>query len=253
MGNRMERVRDAEIGVGSDGLLRCDSQSRHAREIGLIRQRQQVEHDVDLLVDFGRYAHGRIGHGDSGEILGDHVLNLPLDVAHRSQIVVHAAAVRRAESLLKPLRLRLDTVENAAGALENRGALAKRVAGPEQSVEELARVVLHRQHLVGRSKRVPSDVQIGLRRELEARERGVAARSRARRSDRSTFPRSVRHEPRRLSATPARTICGRRRLDLPGRDCATPKSPSSDRGMARAASAPAKSRSCAPRLPASTN
>ena len=75
--------------------------------------------------------------------------------------------------MLKPLRLRLDTVENAAGALENRGALAQRVTGPEQSVEELARVVLHRQHLVGRPKRVPSDVQIGLRRELEARERGV--------------------------------------------------------------------------------
>ena len=169
----MERVRDAEIRVGPDGLFRRDSQGRHTREIGLIRQSQQVEHDVDLLVDVGRYADGRIGHGDAGEVLGDHVLNLPLDIAHRGQIVVHATAVRGTERLLKPLRLRLDAVEHAAGALENRGALAKRVTGPEQSVEELARVVLHRQHLVGRSKRVPADVQIGLRRELEARERGV--------------------------------------------------------------------------------
>ena len=166
MGNRMECVRDPKIGVGSDGLLRCDSQCRHAREVCLISQGQQVEHDVDLLVDLGRNAHRRIGHGDTGEILGDHVLNLPLDVAHRSQIVVHPTAVRRAESLLKPLCLRLNAVENATGAFQNGRALAQRIPGPEQAIEQLARVVLHRQHLVRRSKRVPADVQIGLRRKL---------------------------------------------------------------------------------------
>src|SRR5690606_18011904 len=73
------------------------------------------------------------------------------------------------------LGLGLNPIEHAAGALENRLALAQRVAGPKQAVEELARVVLHRQRLARDSERMPAAVQIGLRRELETRERRLLA------------------------------------------------------------------------------
>ena len=121
---------------------------------GLIGQRHQVVHQLDVLLEVERHA-GRTRRQlqvlVALALLG--ALDAPLDLAHVLEILRHRLAIRRAELQLqaRPLRLR-DRVEDAAVLLDARQPLGRAAALAEHPLEHLARIDLHRHR---RRRRAP--------------------------------------------------------------------------------------------------
>ena len=74
-----------------------EHESDHARHVGLERHHHQVAHQPGVLFEYRRDADGalHLRHVRRGLLLG--LLDPPLDVANRFQILVELALVARAE------------------------------------------------------------------------------------------------------------------------------------------------------------
>src|SRR5690606_26150619 len=66
-------------------------------------------------------------------------------LAHGGEVVIECGAIARTEGLAQVAGLARHQVEDAAALARQADALIRRVTGTEQRLEQLARVVLHRQ------------------------------------------------------------------------------------------------------------
>ena len=154
-------------------------------EVGLIRQRDHVEHQVQPLVE--RRSDRHIGQIERAEIPLLHLLHAPLDLADAFEVVAELGAIRRVQRALQIGRLLRDQVENAGVLLRDGLALLRGIALTEEPLEQLARIGFHRQRRRRRPERnraaeaAPVVAVAGttsassLRCDLERRERRVLA------------------------------------------------------------------------------
>ena len=97
----MERIRNADVVVGAVRAFRDHDVGRHAREVGLVRERDQVEHQLDLLAEVFQFPDGSIGNLERRQILRRRHLRAPLDLANAFQIAVENGAVAAPEVALQ--------------------------------------------------------------------------------------------------------------------------------------------------------
>ena len=143
----MMRIGDAELRVRPRALLTAVHERDHARQIALKRQHLQVVKQPHVLVERIGNADRPIDFGQLSRALFLGLLDPPLDVAQRLEIVAHFRVVGRAEPLLKLPHARGHRIENAAVLAETRCAHARigAVARPEQPLEHDARIVFRHQ------------------------------------------------------------------------------------------------------------
>src|SRR6185437_14474899 len=125
---------------------------------------------VELLGEILQDAGRRIRELDARVLLLLLLLDPALHLAHRIQIVVDHRLVRGAERALQVRGVVLDQVEDALALVDDLVTLRRIVALAEQAIENLARVVLHRQRLRGSAERNGPGVTA-----TEARVAGAAA------------------------------------------------------------------------------
>ncbi len=159
---------------------------RDARDVRLVREVDQVEHQLHLLVEVRQLADRRVGQVDRRQIALRRLRDAPLRLAHALEVVVEHALVGGAELALQVVRAGADHVEHARAALRENRALLGRVAGAEELREHLARVELHRQRrrlvaerqrraVVARARAAGRALRRRLRRDLERGQHGIAA------------------------------------------------------------------------------
>ena len=141
--------------VGPAGQVAREEQRADAGDVGLERQRQQVELQLDVLVERLRHAdrHGHVCGRDRRRLHRD--LQPALDLAH---VLARSRRGAARSDALTSLRRRGEAagqrIENAAVALAARGALLGRAAVAEHALEHHLRIQLHRQR---RRRRRPRD------------------------------------------------------------------------------------------------
>ncbi len=128
MADRVERIRHADVVVGAVGAFGDHHVRRDAREIRLIGERDQVEHEPDLLVEVLELADRRVRHLDALEVARAGHLHAPLDLANGVEIVRQLRLVAGAEIVAQRLRAVGDHVEDAgvlaAAALSRSAAVS---------------------------------------------------------------------------------------------------------------------------------
>ena len=148
------RRRRFALRVGAAGQVAGEEQRADAGDVGLERQRQQVELQLDVLVEGLRHADrhlhvlGRDGRGLHRN------LQPPLDLADVLGVVVEPGAVGRADVAAQPREAAGQRVEDALVALAPRRPLLDRAAVAEHPLEHHLRVQLHRQRRVGDAQEI---------------------------------------------------------------------------------------------------
>ena len=97
---RMERVGHADVVVGLAADLGRHHEGEDARHVRLIRQRDQVEHQVDVLIE-GRRAQRRVRDVDVRQVASLRLLNAALDFADGLEIVGQHPLVGRPQAALQ--------------------------------------------------------------------------------------------------------------------------------------------------------
>src|SRR5690606_19134170 len=116
-------------------------------------ERDQIEHQLELLVERIELADRRFGQLDAGEIALLRALDAPLDLADRVEVLIEDHAVAGPEAALELARPLGDEIEQAAGLPRDGFALLRRVAFAEKAREHFARIELHRQRGRGVAER----------------------------------------------------------------------------------------------------
>ena len=157
----MEPLGNAQVGVGAHAGFVIHRERDHARDVGLERERHQVEHQLEILGDVVGRADRRIRNHQLGvvRLLGH--LHAALDLANGVEIVADDVAVLHAEAGLQALRLSLHAIEDTAGFRQDLGAFLIGVALSEELLEDRARVAFLRQRL---GRRAPGDAGAALSR-----------------------------------------------------------------------------------------
>ena len=138
------RLAHAEARIRALARLAPRHEREHAREIGLIRDRQQVEHHGHVLFERLRNADRR-RERKLRRVARLGALDTPLDLAHVLEVVVEPPLVRRAHDTLQRTGLLDDGIENAAVLVQAPAAILGRPGTAEQPLERDARIDLHRQ------------------------------------------------------------------------------------------------------------
>ena len=258
----------ADLRVGLVALLARHHEGRHARDVRLIGEREQVVHQLDVLFELEWDADRRRRQLERRvSCCRSAICDAPLDLAHALEVVVHARAILRAEAPLQAGDLLRDGVEDAAIFLGARRPLRRGAALAEHPLEHLPRIDLHRH---GRGRRPPrqrvhvdaavvavaraDQARLIFGRQLDRRQQRLLAdslrRNLVRRDPRVSVERpgsaSAAHRSTTSSGSASAPPCCRRRGGRgrsPRRD---------DSGTARAASGSGRTRSPRPRSPAST-
>ena len=173
MRQRMEPFGNTQVGVGAHAGFVIHRERDHARDVGLERERHQIEHQLEILGDIVRRADRRIRNHEFGvvRLLGH--LHAAFDLANGVEIVADDDAVLHAEAGLQALRLPLHAIEDAAGFGQDLGAFLIGVALAEELLEDRARVAFLRQRL---RRRAPCEARAALRGgELKRRQTRVLA------------------------------------------------------------------------------
>ena len=144
----VERIRHANVVVGAIGAFRHHHVSGHARQVGLVGERQQVELQLHLRIEVVQFAGRCLGQFRSADVLRLRLLHAALDLPHAFQVVVERDPISGAQIALEGSRTLLDQVQDARSLLHQRGALFGGVAFAEELRKHLARVVFHRQRRV---------------------------------------------------------------------------------------------------------
>ena len=113
MRHRVMRLGHADLRVRPRTLLAAVHERDDARDVRLIREQLQVVEQMDVLVEALRNAGGprHVGYFFGALLLG--LLDPPLHVAQRRQVVVHFRVVRRAELPLQLLHAIRHRIEDA--------------------------------------------------------------------------------------------------------------------------------------------
>ena len=149
----------AQVRIGPAAQLAAQHEREHARDVGLPRQRDQVEHQPDVVLEVVGDADGpgqrrQFGVGALGLGQG----NAPFEGPDGVEILIEPGPVAVADGALEAGQIVGDRIEDAAVAAHLGRALLGRAAVAEESLEHHPRVVLHRQR---RRRRPPRDgVQI---------------------------------------------------------------------------------------------
>ena len=93
MRQRMEPFGDAEVRVGPHARFAIHRERDDARDVGLERQRHQVEHQLEVLGDVVRRADRRVRNIQPRHVLLRRHLHAPLDLADRVEVVADDDAV----------------------------------------------------------------------------------------------------------------------------------------------------------------
>ena len=148
--NRVMRVGHADLRVSHAAVLAPDHERNHAREIALIRQHLQVEHQLHVRFPVGGNAGRMVDEGQLLVGLRFGELNTLLDVANRRQIFGEFHAIGRGQRALEMRDLFGDRVEDALLLAHARRAHLRigRARVAEQTLEDDSRIVLRRQRRV---------------------------------------------------------------------------------------------------------
>ena len=154
------RIVDTDGREGPVAGLATEGERDHAREVGLVGQDLEIDHERRVCLEVLRHADGPVR---DRELLRAVVLlgpvNAPLGFANRFQVLVHPAAVLGAEIRMQATNLVGDRVEQAAIHPHLAQPIGGAVAVAEQALEHGARIPLHR---VRRRRRPPRDgVHVG--------------------------------------------------------------------------------------------
>ena len=143
----MVPVRHADLRIRPPAHFLPDHERRHPRQVALIRQRQQVVHQLRVRVERLRNPHRLRHHRQLPRALPLRRLDPPLHVPHRLQILRQLPVVARPQRPLQRRHFRRHEIQNRPVLLEPRRPRrrVRAVARPEQPLEHRPRVVLHRQ------------------------------------------------------------------------------------------------------------
>ena len=129
-------------GVGLAADFRRHHEGEYARHVGLVSQRHQVEHQVDVLVERKSRGAGGVGDGDVREIARFHFLNAALDLADAFEVIRQHGLVGRPQNALQILRFFAHHIEQRRILLGQTRALGRVIALAEQTDEEFPRLGL---------------------------------------------------------------------------------------------------------------
>ena len=150
---------DAELGIGPASELPPQHEGRHARDVRLVREPLEVEHQSRVRTEIFRDPGGTLERRQLA--VGGLVRRpqAPLDLSHRLQVLVHAGAVGRPHRPLQGGDVRGHVIEDAAVPAHLGAALGGGAAVAEEALEDHGRVPLGRKRGRGRS---PGDrVEVG--------------------------------------------------------------------------------------------
>src|SRR5262249_10346481 len=136
-------------------VFATDHERADPREIALICEQLQVEHQLDVLFEGLRDA-SRLRHQrELATALLFRALDAPLDVANRVEILANLPAIAEAQLALQVGDRLGHRIQDAAVLLELLEAHGRigRPAVAEQALEDLARVLDHRENLRGAAPR----------------------------------------------------------------------------------------------------
>ena len=147
------RIGHADLGIRAQAALAAEHERRDARQVGLERDRLHVEHQRRVVGEEHRHAarHLEVGRHLARVALGD--LDAALDLAHRCEVFVHLAAIRRPERADQRVGALGHDVQDApalASTNRARGRVQPGIDPAEQPFEHQPRVRLRR-HRRGRA------------------------------------------------------------------------------------------------------
>ena len=206
MRQRMVGLGDADLRVRPPAVLAAQHERHDPCQIALVGQHLQIAHQRAVIFVVRRDPAGLLHQRQIHRALFLGVLDAPLHVAHRGQVLVEPRAVPGAELLLQVRQRFQQRVENAAASPQARLALGRvgRPAVAEEPLEHHAGVVLGRRLRRG----------TGPRERVDEGARGVVARA----DEVEAVERKLeRGQLRVLAELPGRDLIDRRaRLDSLG-------------------------------------
>jgi hypothetical protein len=131
----------------------------NTREIGLVGQRHQIEHDRGVLFPRVGDPHRRDRNRDLGRRLLLGPLNARFDLADVLQVLIQTHTIARAETAFELCDIAGHRIENAAVLPHARDAFGRRSRPAEHALEDHARVGLHRHW--GRRRLPRNGVHVG--------------------------------------------------------------------------------------------
>ena len=150
----MVRLGDADVRIRPLTQFASEHEREDTRQVGLIRDRQQIEQQLDVLLERLGHAHRRIRHVEQRFRLLLGALNAPLDLANVIEVLVEARTVAR--DRCRPARSGDRRPRNPAGCGRSSSApdAFPSPAAAKQPLEHHARIDLHRQW---RGVRLPAE------------------------------------------------------------------------------------------------
>src|SRR5262249_31076781 len=118
--DRVVRIRYADLGIRPARDLTPDHERDDAREIGFVRQRLQVEHELGVLADRVRNPRWLIDNRKSPRALRLGLLNSPFDIPDGLQILCELRPITWSQSSLQIAHAFDNRVEEAAVLLKAR-------------------------------------------------------------------------------------------------------------------------------------
>src|SRR5262245_801513 len=103
MRGRMMRLVHADLGEGASADLPAEHERDDAREIALVRQHLEIEHQPDVIGERGRDAGRLIDERQFVRALTLRPLNPPFDVAYGFQVLAELGAIARSNALTEPV------------------------------------------------------------------------------------------------------------------------------------------------------
>src|SRR5690606_5441624 len=135
----------ADMVVGAVRALGDHDVGGHAREVCLICESDQIEHETYLIVETVELADRYVRQLYAGKIALLRKLDAPLDFPHGVEVFAENRTVACADATLERTRAIGNEIENAFCLLRDGLAFFGRVAFAEQLHEDLARVEFHGQ------------------------------------------------------------------------------------------------------------
>src|SRR4030095_11385338 len=117
VGDRMKGIRNADMVVGPVRPFRHHDVGNHAGEVGLIGERNQIEHQLHLLSEVLQFSYGSIGDLQTGKIRCACLLSSPLDLADRFEVALENDAVVMSKLSLELLGSVSDEIQDAVGLI----------------------------------------------------------------------------------------------------------------------------------------
>src|SRR5438552_14213278 len=148
----MMRVRDADLGIRTIGLLARELECDDARDIRLKRQNLQVEHELRVVGERRGDAYRPLEVGYlvvRYALLG--ALDFPFDLTNAVEILIQARSIGSTHALLEPREVTCERIQQAGSIAQPGEAFGRTAAIAEQPLENDARMRFGRKR--GRRRR----------------------------------------------------------------------------------------------------